>query len=102
MFDERLGIELPQLHIEWHHIPSEQQEHILARWEMIRGRIPDRIKEIEQCIMRMQEELNHEDCFQQSCRLNSQIAELASTINDLHLWYRINQDIESEDSKSHQ
>jgi hypothetical protein len=34
----------------------------------------------------LRDELN----FKRSCELNSEIAELASIINDLQIWYRIN------------
>ncbi|GIP33853.1 hypothetical protein [Paenibacillus sp. J2TS4] len=93
IYDVRLGIHVPDLPQEWASYSEEDRSEILFQWEQIRGRIPDRIKEIEMRIIEKQERLNIEDNFTVSCRLNSEIAELASRINDLHLWYRVNQEI---------
>ena len=92
-FNERLGIPLPAFKKEWHHISEETQHSILLYWENIRGSIPDRIADLETMINLKQEELNNELNFSRSCSLNSDIAELASTINDLWLWYRTHQDV---------
>lgn len=100
VYDARLGIALPRLNKEWNELAHQEQESILAHWETIRGRIPDRIWEIEQEIKVKQERLYHEESFVRSCELNSEIADLASCINDLHLWYRVNQEMES--GKTHQ
>ncbi|MEQ2527013.1 hypothetical protein EKG37_15040 [Robertmurraya yapensis] len=91
--DERLGIAIPRLHLDWDEYSEETQQSILLRWEIIRGRIPDRIAEIEGVINKKQDELSDEADFVRSCRLNSEIADLASVINDLWLWYRTNQNI---------
>ena len=93
--DDRLGIELPRLLAEWEDIAEEEQAEILACWEEIRGRIPDRIIELERSINEMQSRLGEEENFQRSCELNAEIAELASRINDLNLWYRVNQEIDA-------
>ncbi|MCF6138220.1 hypothetical protein [Pseudalkalibacillus berkeleyi] len=87
--DDRLGICLPVLNEPWERYSLETQEIILSKWESIRGRIPDRIKEIEQGINTKQLQLNNEENFERSCQLNSDIAELASIINDLWIWYRM-------------
>lgn len=94
-YDERLGIEIPVLESEWETYTPEERSHILLRWEQIRGYIPDRIHKLEAVIIVKQSKLDQEDDFPASCRLNSEIAELASTINDLHLWFRVNQDLET-------
>jgi hypothetical protein len=91
--DKRVGIPLPVFEKEWEDFSREERSVILLRWEEIRGTIPDRIKKLEQIIIMKQNQLNVEDNFQTSCRLNSEIAELAGTINELHLWFRVNQDI---------
>lgn len=91
--DNRLGILLPHLDKEWHEYSEDIQQHILLKWEKIRGQIPDRIQDLEHTINRKQAQLNEEDDFARSCRLNSEIAELASVINDLWIWYRINQNV---------
>lgn len=94
-YDERLGIRLPVLHVDWERLSEEEQGDILLEWEQIRGSIPDQVKRLERIIIDKQNRLNVEDDFPASCRLNSEIAELASTINDLHLWYRVNQEMEA-------
>ncbi|WP_066311254.1 hypothetical protein [Bacillus sp. FJAT-29814] len=89
--DHRLGIHIPVLTKEWDLYSKETQEEILLRWERIRGSIPDRIVDLEQEINHKQAQLSDENDFTRSCQLNSEIAELASIINDLWLWYRANQ-----------
>ena len=69
------------------------QHAILLKWEQIRGKIPDRIKELEHYINTKQHHLNNEEDFEVSCKLNSEIADLASIINDLWLWYRLTQNV---------
>jgi hypothetical protein len=99
LYNERLGIELPVLEQEWEEYSEKDRSDLLLRWEHIRGTIPDRIHKLEAVIIHKQSQLNREDDFPTSCQLNSEIAELASTINDLHLWFRINQEV---DVKIHQ
>jgi hypothetical protein len=88
-WDHRLGISLPQLSKEWEQYLKEEQMRILLEWEHIRGQIPDRIREVEQQIDRLQHQLGEEEQFERSCQINQQIAELASIINDLWIWYRV-------------
>jgi hypothetical protein len=92
-FDHRLGIPLPKFTMEWEEYSKEIQQSILFNWEQIRGSIPDRIAELENSINQKQAQLSNESNFVRSCELNSEIAELASIINDLWLWYRANQTI---------
>ena len=93
IFNGRLGIPLPVIKNDWDRLPVDIRQEILFEWEKIRGRIPDRIAELEAEINRKQAELDNEADFPRSCRLNSEIAGLASTINELWLWYRTNQDV---------
>jgi gas vesicle protein len=93
VYNIRLGIKLPSLNKEWSSYTKNTQEKILNDWEKIRGMIPDRIKDIEQNINDKQENLNEEENFEKSCILNEEIADLASVINDLWLWYRSDQHI---------
>ncbi|MBW7476123.1 hypothetical protein K0T92_15365 [Paenibacillus oenotherae] len=95
VFDERLGIALPKLELEWEGYSESDRAAIVTQWEIIRGAIPDRVFLFEREINKKQAELFDEDDFEMSCLLNSDIAELASRINDLHIWYRINQEIET-------
>ncbi|TVX92578.1 hypothetical protein [Paenibacillus agilis] len=98
-WDERLQIHTPVLLCEWEQLSAQEQNNLLMQWEIIRGRIPDRIFDLERVIILKQQALYEEDCFEESCRLNSEISELASAINDLHIWYRTQQDV---DAKLHQ
>ncbi|MEB3100259.1 hypothetical protein [Ferviditalea candida] len=93
--NERLGIRLPELDREWEDYPLEERAAILVQWEQIRGTIPDRIKELETRIAGKQDRMNEEPDFVKCCELNSEIAELASCINDLHIWFRLNQELTS-------
>ena len=92
-YDKRLGIFIPNLPLEWDDYAKSEQHSILAHWETIRGHIPDRIQELESTINRKQTQLSDESNFVLSCQLNTEIAELASVINDLWLWYRADQGI---------
>ena len=48
----------------------------------------------------VEEQLFEEDDFSNSCRINGDIADLASRINDLNIWFRTQQDLDKE-SKRH-
>jgi hypothetical protein len=89
-FDDRLGIPLPDSALEWDDHSTEIQHEILFKWEQIRGAIPDRIFELENQINLKQALLSNESNFPHSCHLNTEIAGLASIINDLLLWYKAN------------
>ncbi|WP_177344639.1 hypothetical protein [Evansella clarkii] len=92
-FDSRLGIVTPQLQTDWEELDPVLQEKTLAKWENVRGDIPERIKSLEQQINKLQKDLYEEENFERSCQLNSQIAELASVINDLWIWYRTGEEV---------
>ena len=98
-FDHRLGILVPELTLEWDQYNEETQQKILFYWEQVRGSIPDRISELETEINLKQTLLSNESNFPRSCQLNTEIAELASIINDLWLWYRANEVLST---KAHQ
>jgi hypothetical protein len=93
LFNERLGISLPDIRDKWEKIHKDEQELILMQWEKIRGSIPDQIAKIEDQINAKQEELNNEENFSRSCQLNAEISEHASVINDLWLWFRLHQHV---------
>lgn len=92
-YDDRLGIPTPDLRREWHEFSAREQSEILYYWETVRGRIPDRIFSFEREIVALQHELDHEENFEKVCALTWDIAERASRINDLHLYFRLNQDV---------
>ncbi|MDC2863030.1 radical SAM protein [Bacillus sp. BP-3] len=100
IYNEHLGIEIPDLQEKWEEIPTAVQHAILLKWEQIRGKIPDRIQELEHIINTKQHKLNNEENFELSCKLNTEIADLASIINDLWLWYRLTQNVS--EGKAHQ
>lgn len=99
-FNERLGIRLPRLTEDWDSLSLSRQIALLELWEQIRGNIPDRVKRFEEEIKIKQTMLHEEENFAASCRLNGDIAELASRINDLHIWFRTQQELDR-DSKRH-
>lgn len=92
-FDDRLGISIPQLPSNWEQISTDEEEAYLLQWEQIRGDIPDRIKQLEETIYVLQNRLYEEEDFEKSCEINTEIAELASVINDLWILYRTGGDI---------
>ncbi|WP_455662714.1 hypothetical protein [Pradoshia sp.] len=93
--DKRLGIDIPSLNWDWTCYPAETQSEILFRWEEIKGGIPDLVKELEMQINEKWAVLNAEEDFEKSCLLNDEISELASCINDLWIWFRINEELSS-------
>ena len=88
IFDQRLQIYIPNLTNEWEHYSKEEQQAIMTEWEIIRSKIPERIKEIEKIIIQKQDLLANELDFDTSCEINETITELAANINELWLWYR--------------
>lgn len=89
-YSERLGIPIPNLELDWDEYSIDTQQSILLQWEKIRGTIPDRIADLEKEINEKQASLDNESDFDRSCTLNAEIAELASIINDLWIWFRTN------------
>ncbi|MCL7747801.1 hypothetical protein [Halalkalibacter alkaliphilus] len=87
-YDSRLRLSLPVFQGSWTELDRDSQEKVLTRWETIRGTIPDRVKEIEQQIELVHNQLALEEDFERSCELNLEMAELASIINDLWIWFR--------------
>ena len=86
--DTRLGISVPSLQKDWDDYGERTQQSILLLWEGVRGRIPDRISTIEEEISHILTEMSNEHDFKRTCRLNAEIADLASIITDLLIWYR--------------
>lgn len=91
LHDERLGISIPTFLDNWNELSEEMRNSLSFQWETIRGTIPDRIAEIEKTINSKQKQLYEETDFDICCRLNSEISELASIINDLWIWFRKNE-----------
>ncbi|MFC5405673.1 hypothetical protein [Cohnella soli] len=93
LYSERHGIWLPHLTEDWETLATDRQIAVLGRWEMIRGTIPDRIFAFEASIREKQQQLFEEEDFAHSCRINDDISDLASRINDLNIWFRIQQEL---------
>jgi hypothetical protein len=93
VYDERLGIHLPELRLPFEEYELQERTEIVTSWEQIRGHIPSRVMELEKVIELKLERLGEEENFENLCQLNGEISELASTINDLHIWYRVTADI---------
>lgn len=94
-FNDRLKIWTPDLDQPFEDFPVEVQEEILSKWEHIRGMIPDRIALIEKEIEVKQGQLSEEADFETSCLINESISELASQINDLWIFYRTEQHVQT-------
>ncbi|USG63716.1 hypothetical protein NDK47_16205 [Brevibacillus ruminantium] len=99
VYNERMGIQLPDLPLAWEEYTPTERADILLEWEEIRSTIPDRIIKLEATINEKQSQLSEEENFPRCCELNSEIHELASIINDLNIWFRVQQDYET---KTHQ
>jgi hypothetical protein len=95
-FDARLGIAVPVLEKAWEDYTEAEQEAILTEWEKQKGMIPDRIKTLEAEYMNKIEVMNQEENFERFCCLNDEICDLASTINDLNIWYQTEEQKSSE------
>jgi hypothetical protein len=95
-YNDRLGIHLPYLDVEWEDLSADERNEMIARWEKIKARIPDRIMEIERLIDERQQRVSQEEDWETICMLYKEIYEYASIINDLHIWARVNQDFDPE------
>ncbi|MBL0386517.1 hypothetical protein JJB07_07635 [Tumebacillus sp. ITR2] len=89
VFNERLGIQIPVQHHEWHEYTRAEQEDLIHRWESIRSRIPDRIKELEEIIEDRQLKIAVEDDWDRVVELYEDVFFIASVINDLNNWMRL-------------
>nr|WP_221301854.1 hypothetical protein [Texcoconibacillus texcoconensis] len=91
---------MPYLDQPWETLSVKNQTEILTQWELIRGTIPEKIADIEMSIEDKQMELNQEEEFERSCALNDEVAEYASVINDLWIWYRTSPSVSKQFSSS--
>jgi hypothetical protein len=89
--DERLGIPVPVLTHDWLDYSIAEQEAMIARWESIRARIPDRVKALEGVINQHQEEISVEEDWDRVCDHYEEVYRIASIINDLNIWMSIEQ-----------
>ena len=89
VFDERLGIQLPQHDREWWEYSLDEQAEMIQEWERIKSRIPDRILELERNIEDKHQEIGREDDWDRVCELYEEYFAIASVINDLNIWAKI-------------
>jgi hypothetical protein len=89
VYDQRLGIELPQQDREWWEYSLQAQAEMIERWEAIKARIPDRIKELEKQIDEKHHEISREDDWERVCQLYEEYFAIASVINDLNIWAKV-------------
>ncbi|MCD8510449.1 MAG: hypothetical protein LRY73_11675 [Bacillus sp. (in: Bacteria)] len=87
--DKRLGIALPDLNEPWEKFTLQEQTKILSYWEKQRSKIPDRIKELEKEVKVKTRNMLVENDEKKMIQLNNEIVYLASIINDLNIWFRI-------------
>lgn len=92
-FNERMGIQIPLVYVDWEELPLSDREDIITRWESIRGQIPDRILELDRLVEALQLKVNQEENWEEVCKLFHQISTIASTINELNIWYRKQQEV---------
>ena len=86
-FDERLQIYLPNLKV-FYSLSDIEQSKLIAQWEIIRGTIPDKIKQLDKIIIEKQNLLANEANLEIAYQINEEIAVLASKVNDLWIWFR--------------
>lgn len=87
--DERLGIRVPVLTGDWAAYTVDAQSAMIAEWEGIRARIPDRVKQLEALIDACQQEIAGEEEWDRVCELYAEVYRIASIINDLNIWQTI-------------
>lgn len=95
-YDERLGIKLPHLLRDWETLPADERHAMIMEWEQIKARIPDRIMDLEKQIEAHQDKISKEEDWDTVCLLYGELYSIASIINDLHIWSRVNQDFAPE------
>ncbi len=91
VLDERLGIHLPQLSLDWLLYSRDEQEVMIEEWERIKSRIPDRVHELEAVINEKQLAAAQEEDWDTVCDLYQEIFRVASIINDLNIWKNVEQ-----------
>ncbi|QPC47225.1 hypothetical protein [Mangrovibacillus cuniculi] len=89
VYDQRLDLHVPLKTIPWEKLSNDETKAIEVFWETERGKIPTKIKSLDQKMERIQEYLSKEESFKKACEWNDALSNLASIVNDLWLWYRI-------------
>ncbi|MBX6351797.1 MAG: hypothetical protein IRZ10_00570 [Thermoflavifilum sp.] len=94
-FDERLGIECPAFDPPFESLPRPIQEAALAYWEKVRSGIPDRIQSFETRINALLARIQETDDWDEITRCFDEISDLATRIQDLNLWARVDPSLPS-------
>lgn len=84
---ERLGIKIPFFNRDWDELDKQTQLEVIRQWETERAKIPDRIKDIENEIIRLQDKM-FEIEFEEYYEIHKDIVDMSSAINDLNIWFR--------------
>ena len=87
IYDERLGIHVPDFLVDWEELSLEEQLSVIDQWEKERSKIPDRVKDLENEIMEKQDKM-FEIPFEDYIEIHKEIIDLSSAINDLNIWFR--------------
>lgn len=98
--DKRLGISLSKLDKPWDKFTHQEQTKILSYWEKQRSKIPDRIKDLEKEVKVKTWGMLQENDERKMIQLNNDIVYLASIINDLNIWFRVEPAITGQESLS--
>ncbi|MFV9510642.1 hypothetical protein [Tepidibacillus sp. LV47] len=87
VYNDRLGIHIPDFQVDWEDLSLDEQVAVIDRWERERAKIPDRIKELEEEILRKQD-IMFQIPFEEYVEVHKEIIDLSSAINDLNIWFR--------------
>lgn len=87
--DERLSIPLPSFPQPFEEMAPTDQEVVIATWESIRARIPDRIQELEETIQGHLESISETEDWDQIIAWFDEISDMASRIAELNTWKRV-------------
>lgn len=87
--DERLSIPLPAFPQPFEEMAPTDQETVIATWESIRARIPDRIQELEQTIRGHLDCISETEDWEHIISCFDEISDMASRIAELNTWSRI-------------
>lgn len=93
-FDERLGISVPDLSLEWTQYSIADRSAVLERWEKERGDIMTRISVFEEEIAQLQEQLSEADDWDETVAIMGRMNDYASRIADLNILFRTQPDLE--------
>jgi hypothetical protein len=87
--DERLSILLPAFPQPFEEMAPTEQERIIAAWESIRARIPDKIHEFEQTIQSHLDAISQTEDWDRILASFEEISDMASRIAELNTWKRV-------------